>query len=907
MRSESIEFKVTVFISSKCGGKYTIVRKALKELLLETGMTKVYCFETAPGSSQPMPDAYLQYVEESHLCVFLIDNKDDITEAVLSEHQRAKEQGKKRIYVFCDEKKKCPTELQKEVIVSGCGKYSLVHEFSDITKEAYRSIIQDIIEVYNKKTDELSTPEKEIIIKKRITSFNNYIIDKNKVLSFDKTRNELISIINPFENEKEKNTSELDDLAKDFINVVLCNKKFESFDYSKMTQIIIDMHDPIYKDVIALRMQAVQLYYDDNMEECVKILKEALHMASADTKIANWISNDVAIDLRNMIGILDEENNRLSVENEGQTFINKNVEPVFFPLIDRIENNISEEIITHYFRTITDSPYTTNLGLPSGIFKGIADCFCIGMIYGSITHIRITCSRIIKALSALCFEYSDHFLYIELLKMLIIEREDKDIQKFLRIYNQSVDVLNSNDIAKLLSCIECIPIKYRKINSLLILYKYFGYYFSDEQYTKIHCNLFSFACEWIDDENRVFNSSQYIFKAFAENNRRMDNNDIAYFLIKVLYSPCKRWYNDAFELSYNIDYKSVSIDNQKKILSKSIELLSDPSTESTYENFKQHLIKFRLTSTISVNDLDKAIENNMSTFFFSAYHLEIFDKDKDISLVHIKRYVDSINRRNEEQGKNGVFHGYGNDPYGTIINIINKNKIELNWHEMYPILESVKNTLVAPKQGYQDKCRAIMLIVFLRNHYSTFAAWNKFIEMLREQEDRIITGYDSDMFGKEESKRVLYVCYHLLMLPFGKLKSYEAINTIISIPNMSDFEIIRSLKCIHSLLINFDYDNADDSVILTIVQLASMMTNHKERDVKFHAVKCLVQLTHSKFTQIVLNQLSNAMDMGTSIIKASIVGRVKQMNRDNPSIIDYIIQKGKVDNNYLVREIANKI
>lgn len=86
-----------------------------------------------------------------------------------------------------------------------------------------------------------------------------------------------------------------------------------------------------------------------------------------------------------------------------------------------------------------------------------------------------------------------------------------------------------------------------------------------------------------------------------------------------------------------------------------------------------------------------------------------------------------------------------------------------------------------------------------------------------------------------------------------------------------------------------------------------MMTNHKERDVRFFAIKCLIQLAHSKYSQIVLPQLSLAMDTGTSIIKASIISRVNQIEHNNQAIINYIIQKGKVDNNYLVRKIANEL
>ena len=46
MSYSGIEHKLNVFISSKCGGKYTIARKALKKLLEATGLVEAFVFET---------------------------------------------------------------------------------------------------------------------------------------------------------------------------------------------------------------------------------------------------------------------------------------------------------------------------------------------------------------------------------------------------------------------------------------------------------------------------------------------------------------------------------------------------------------------------------------------------------------------------------------------------------------------------------------------------------------------------------------------------------------------------------------------------------------------------------------------------------------------------------------------
>lgn len=155
MNSNTVEHKLSIFLSSKCGGKYAIMRKALKQLLLETGLTDVYCFETEPGSSESMPSAYLDNIETTQLFILIVDNKDNITTATLSEYKRAKELGKRIIAIFCNEESKEKTEVEKEIIEQGLFKYDTVSAFSDIAGLAYKAVVQDMVAVYKKKKNNL--------------------------------------------------------------------------------------------------------------------------------------------------------------------------------------------------------------------------------------------------------------------------------------------------------------------------------------------------------------------------------------------------------------------------------------------------------------------------------------------------------------------------------------------------------------------------------------------------------------------------------------------------------------------------------------------------------------------------------------------------------------------------------
>ena len=73
--------RIKVFISSICGdkGKYDRVRASLKRLLEETKMVDVYLFEQEEASTLTAEQHYLWALEESDVCIFLIDNDDGVT------------------------------------------------------------------------------------------------------------------------------------------------------------------------------------------------------------------------------------------------------------------------------------------------------------------------------------------------------------------------------------------------------------------------------------------------------------------------------------------------------------------------------------------------------------------------------------------------------------------------------------------------------------------------------------------------------------------------------------------------------------------------------------------------------------------------------------------------------------
>lgn len=97
--------KINVFISSICGqDKYDSVRIRIKECIEKTNLANVYTFEGKRASSIPAGTHYTFALEESDVCIFLIDNEDGITSGVQKEIDIVNKYNIKAIYYFCDEK-----------------------------------------------------------------------------------------------------------------------------------------------------------------------------------------------------------------------------------------------------------------------------------------------------------------------------------------------------------------------------------------------------------------------------------------------------------------------------------------------------------------------------------------------------------------------------------------------------------------------------------------------------------------------------------------------------------------------------------------------------------------------------------------------------------------------------------
>ena len=899
MTSNTIEHKVSIFISSKCNGKYEIMRKALRQLLLETGLTEVYCFETEPGSSESMPSAYLQYVDLSQLLILIVDNKDGISDATMSEFKRARELGIRILAFFCNERSKKKTEAEQEIITQNVCKFVPVSKFSDIAENAYKSVLQDVIAVYMKKKEvhEEAPVIPDVV---EMTTVPDALVSKHLLDEFDNTRHAFASILNG--QAPTKDTTEIDVLFQEFLQVILCRNSFDKTAFSKLKALILKKHETPVKEVIEMRLEALESYFSGDIDACVKKLDEVVDIVGTNASIPRWIHNDIAIDLRNMISMQQQAIGRLDYHNKGQNIIDTSSEYLYFPSIDRLSSNIKENVIKEYNNISLQSPYTTTLGGGDQVFADISSYFCVALLYGSITHLKMVRRYIVEILQALTQEYIDQRFNAELVRLLIIQREGKTLKSILRTYNKPYDIVTSTEIEDIIKSIKNLPLEYERTHAMLLLIEHLGNYLSDGQFAEQATWLSDYVEKWIKAEHRIFNFHNNFKSIFQNCHRRFSSEEIAGHILTLLQTEEILLCNNACELMRYVSIKDLSPDTQTAIQEQFVKLIRE---KADIPRLKHGIVVFCMNATIDMSNIEEAIKENLPDFYNGEYNLEVHSEDKAAQIKHIDTYLQSIKTRIEIQGKNGCYSGFMGDPCGTIENIITMNNLALSWKELNPIVDTVSAFVLAPNQSCGEKLKGITLLTTLVIKFSDTKELIKAVKATVQKQDEIFKVISLDFFDKISVSALSFALDFLSVL-VGTIDINKGISSFAPVPSMDDRDIIACLDYIHNTLEKSDVEKLPDELLLSVLHITSFAFGNKECDIRFFAIKCLIELTRSKYKEVALKQLSLCMDGGSSDIKIAIISRMPKVPGDSATK-EYIIQKAKVDNHYAVRQIANEI
>lgn len=909
MSSAIIEHPLRVFISSKCGGKYTIARKALKKLLKSTGLIEVYVFENEPASSEDTQSAYLEYVDQSNLCIFLIDNKDGVSPAVLSEEKRAKDKSLRLLYIFCDERRKEPIPMQENIKNSLSQKYQIVHEFSDIVSTAYDSVMQDLIAVYKRKEKLFIEMESNII--ESVDDIGQLNI-KADTLHFNKSNESeevyktlTANLMPRSSDENPKKTTVLEKLLSEQLKVVLSQRAFDAGIIDQISDEIVKDKNDAFSDLLKLRFSAQKLYFSAEYEECMKPLQSAIKLAIESEDIPAWIANDIAIDIRQVQWKIDKQNSCTTLENPGQKYIDESNEPVYFPYLDRCVENMWKEIANKFYSEANMSPYTISFGGFDKFFKYLSEAFCIAEKFGSIVQTIITRDRLIAIYSMLCTLYSDHDLLVELIRLLVINHDKKQLDTIIRTYNQSVDILNESDMNIIIDSIDTFTSTMHKTISKLLLVGEFGNYLDDSSFNALQDELVNFANNWSKDENRNFNYSSYIFNFFNSNTLRLDIERIIDFICSIFENRLARFYIDSFKIIRDINFSKVSSGKQMMIM----QIFTDIATEKIKYNDNQYfyfaLLQFCKTTTLNTENLEDKIAKKYPNFYENTFRLEMISIQKSNPMKFVEIYLQKAKSRNELQGKNGTYSGYSYECYDVIYQILTVNSVQLNSDSVKNLVKAIIETLSKTAQTVKTKMSAINLLQYVFREYQKDDIWNDIKTKMIDNADVFSNGYEFDLFDKD-TNTILSFQYDLFLSSFDTSLNDILLEKMLSLDSSNSYTLIRILDIVETFLRSLKDQHSND-LLLAFLYFSISQSQHKENDVKYYVALCLIQLSKFDLTKrLALMHLLQLMDTGSYKAKIAIISGIKTISGPNDAYKTQIINKGKADNNYLVRYVTAK-
>lgn len=888
MSTNKVKDPIKVFISSKCDGKYREMRKRLSKLINDSPLMNSICYEEEGSRSVKSEEFYVNHVKSCDVCLVIIDNEDGISPSVLKEIDTAKKHNKKCLYFFCTENSSDGTQLQEDLYAKV--KYSEIPVFDQIPEIVIESITGDIIYYYcNRNSDTVDYKISDINTDK----YSSTILDISKE---SKVLCEYLFKI--FQLSLSQNENELSNIEQEiikFFQFVFNKHKFLEINFDDLEEYFVSKTEEELKEILTQRFNALKLYFRGDLNGAISILSDSLVKASDDVNIPKWIVNNIAIDLRNVQNEKENYENRWPILNTGQEYINNSKEPLYFPLLDRREKMFFEQIDKFQADNLySESVKSYNL-CNIGVFQWISESFILSLGYASITHIKNVKNLMKVLLRTLVEMYDDYEFKIELFALAVIS-SDKGLANFLLKSKQVIETIGSEEIEYTIKLIRNIEFPNNRLRSQCYLLRHFSNYLDDSMIALFLMEFKGEVIKWLNQDNSELNLEKPIFDALKQVITRSNYEDTIVILNIIFEKKLIRFYDSAFSLLSRMDYSRLTNQIQKKVGDYFI-FKNKEFQLNAYGSYSNALINFVKNSTIDNIDLLRYIEENNSVL------IEKIKLELEHSIVpekYIDKNIEDIISYNRTQGKNGVFTFSVLNNFQTIFNIIKIDNVKLSKKTFNRLIYICKQTITSDNQLLSDKYSAfnvLFQIYFSQIHNHN---WEKLIDVF--QSNRNILLVHSDL--TDENPIILSIQLNVMKSIYDG--NYNlVINDILKLSDENIFEIKRVISFLRTIF-EFDKFSPSSEFIMFCTYFCLNMTKHYSRDIKMNATDLLVKLTKYEIVnQIILNQLSNMMDCSNSDIKLVIVTKIDKII-SNGDYKEYIIEKAKLDNHYLVIKYANE-
>ncbi len=909
LESNIIRNKIKVFISSRCGEnyeRYDLVRSELRKMIEGTHIAEVYLFEESGASTQTAQQDYLYALDDSDICIFLIDNADDVTPPILKEITRAKSFPKKSLYLFCNENEKEATQVQKELMGAKGSKYYIVDNFNDFIHHGYVDLINDIVNIYkNYCKNRLVDAEFELLEDHTDEKVNTTIIsetlNKNSFSKMDKCERYFTNIVYPMEYEIE-NTSDLDGYLEQFLKVIWTNKDITDFNVGLLLDSLkLEMDDSLYS-VVELRWKAIQSYWLDNLDKVLMYLNQAFKLAK-EINMPDWLIQDILIDIRNTENLRGIHNNQLVPKTEAQLELNKMPRTLIYPVLDRFDKNFYEEINKEYIKNQIKSVYTVSLGNNlKKYLKNLSNIYYTASYYGSLSHILLLKNRVFSIVFNLCEEYSNWEFRVLLIKLSILLNDNKKVTNQIRYFNNILGKINDKDAKEIFDYSYTIPITKERLKYKFQAIKTIGYYLNDVDFEIIMDELLISIYKWIDNDRREVFMGSLIIDSINENRYRMNPDIIIDICIKMINKKTYRFFDNIFKLLGRMDFSDLKDKNKMAIKNVILDCVNNKEITSNSDELVNVIINLSKQMDEFREEIDVIVQEELNQPAKKVYFLETTNND---DAIYVNSYIDEIENYLQNQGKNGVYSINGHNTYYTVRRILSFNSDIMDSSMYNRLIKACEDSIYASNINYVEKTSAIQLLAFLFNKYKDYHFdYSSIYDRIEKNKPNILIAYE-DIFQKQSSLTLEFNLI-LLQLSLGKIKILDLIDFFSIINQESDFEILESLKSLKNNIEKALFENLEEQIQNVLIQFVLSYKGHENMDIRYYSNLLLINILTQDNKDLILTHLSKSMDYENVYIKNLIITSFEEIIQYDNSAAHAILKKALLDNHYLVRKVANK-
>ena len=911
--------KIKVFISSICGkDRYDKIRKDLKKAIEKTELAQVYLFEGEQASTMSAGDHYLFALEDSDVCIFLIDNKDGVTPGVQAEIDKVRKNNIQALYYFCDEETTDKTPLEQSLRGARFAKSKTVHNFEELSINGAQGLIDDVIAIYHNyckgRLLVLSENTSDVLQKINISDIEKSqlpIIPKIILDEVDQCKEYILKLTighlwhNTF--DQTKGSSYIDEWCAQFLQILFEEKTIKQFNINMFLETLKGYQTSEHYQVVETRWKAIQAYFSNDIKHCVEYLETALQQAR-ETNRPSWVINDILIDLRNQHWSLCTINNSYT-ESSAQKELNLSEDKVYYPALDRFRESLHEKYIDGVYKKKLESPYTVTFGSDlSSYGEMLASAYIVAMYNGSLTHIILIYNEIKIFLFYLSCKYDDWIFKRNLYKFSIYTGDQKEVKGIQDSYPEVLNNLTAKDADDIMKFCSNQPIRHNKIKAQLRALNAIGYYLDDESFQKYQNLIVNEIKSWLTEDNPIVDIGSSIFSGLSGVAYRISQDILAEICCLFIDKHFVRWYLDMFKFIANyINLKKMNIQSAKSLINHIDTLMDNDKEREQVQYAPAFLCVLRKQNAILTENLDKKISICFPKYYNEVYKMELTEKKNEEFPEFIHKYVERIKKDNKTQGDGGTYYGHAERTVATLRALLLSEEFIFEDIElMDDLIATVSDTILYSKEGINTKLDAISLLNCIIIRYPDDYKRNEIVyENLYTRQDEIST---NDIYGFDSNVNVLAlkIALQFLYTAMDKDRYTEILELMPYIQNdiATTISVCRLIK---------EYLEISDNVVLPnkiealIMQNVLQWLHSDSTDIRWYATKILLALCRSSENKnVVNNQIIQIIDSDNAYIKNLIMRNIYTIDGINEDTKLYVISKCENDANYVVRMICEK-